>query len=200
MVCGGVTRYFRVNALPRWRPCGTFWRMAKRLRAHSTRLILDWPPLGAYIAPTCYSSTLAAIINPIKGPRAIRKSTSSTVLLRGVLFPFLLFFFPFFPSFSLCPPFLALLSFLSFALFLAFVCGFGNSKLADSDRSEWNWTRLRESGRFVEQRSFPELSLFAVLLAPALPRELFNLLPCCSFEDVFLDQPYRPRPIPRFSN
>lgn len=31
-----------------------------------------------------------------------------------------------------------------------------------------------------------ELSLFAVLLA-GVARELFNLLPCCSFEDVFWD-------------
>jgi len=28
-----VARYFRVNALPRWRPCGTLERMAERLRA-----------------------------------------------------------------------------------------------------------------------------------------------------------------------
>lgn len=28
-----VARYFRVNALPRWRPCGTLGRMAERLRA-----------------------------------------------------------------------------------------------------------------------------------------------------------------------
>ena len=99
--------------------------MAKRLRAHSTRLILDWPPLGAYIAPTCYSSSLTAIINPIKGPRAIRKSTSSTVLLATsfffppfffslLFFSFLFFFFLFFAlPFPLC-------SFLSHRFLLLF--------------------------------------------------------------------------------
>lgn len=113
----GVTCYFRVNALPRWRPCGTFWRMAKRLRAHSTRLILDWPLLRAYIQlhqRAATSSALTAIINPFKGLSENRRTLAALFYLCLLRAPF--------PISS----FFIVFSILLFAG--AFVRGFGDSK------------------------------------------------------------------------
>ena len=154
--------------MPRWRPCGTFWRMAKRLRAHSTRLILDWPPLRAYIASALRATVLYSplLLIPLRGHGLSQNRRIQPLL-------------PFFSHFFL------LYLLLSFVLSCCFLLLFADSVTRNGIAiAPSELVRLREWSICRATRF--ELSLFAVLLA-GVARELFNLLPCCSFENVFWD-------------
>lgn len=147
------------------------WHVLAHGKALACTLDPAYPWLAAStcihrISAACYSSALTAIINPIKGPRAIPKSTNSTVA-------------SFFPHFFL------LYLLLSFVLSCCFLLLFADSVTRNGIAiAPSELVRLREWSICRATRF--ELSLFAVLLA-GVARELFNLLPCCSFENVFWD-------------
>lgn len=145
--------------MPRWRPCGTFWRMAERLRAHSTRLILDWPPHRVCIHRSSVLRFLHSplLLIPLRGYPQNRRIRRVALLFSSPPLPL--------PS-SLI---------FSYSFLSSLFCGFSviRNGIAIVLRSEL--VRLRESGRFVEHTAFRAFS-FPSFIHSVL---LVNCLTCC---------------------
>lgn len=154
--------------MPRWRPCGTFWRMAERLRAHSTRLILDWPPHRVCIHRSSALRFLHSplLLIPLRGYPQNRRIRRVALLFSSPRLPL--------PS-SLI---------FSYSFLSVFVLRFfGNSK-RDRDRL------AERTGSFTREWSICRAHrvpcfLFSQFYTLGVARELFNLLPPSFFSFFF---------------